>query len=70
MVKIPPTVQKRVPIRIPSEKLEAARSQVAAFPITLALRPGAQRVAVGVRDDSASARSAVSLNLWVGKEKS
>lgn len=64
-------VQKReIPIRIPSEKLEAARSQVAAFPITLALRSGAQRVAIGVRDEYASTRSAVSLNLWVGKGRS
>ena len=64
-------VQKReIPIRIPPEKLEAARRQVAGFPITLALRSGAQRVAIGVRDDYAAARSAVSLNVWVGREKS
>jgi hypothetical protein len=63
-------VQKReIPIRIPPEKFEAARSQVAAFPIMLALRPGAQRVAIGVRDEYASTRSAVSLNLWLGSRK-
>jgi VWFA-related protein len=62
-------LQKReVPVRIPAEKLEAAKSQVIGYPMTLHLREGGQRVAVGIRDEQGGVRSGVGISVWVGNK--
>lgn len=61
-----PVQRREIPVRIPADKLEAARSQVVGYPMTLHLRQGAQRVAVGIRDEQGGARSGVGINLWIG----
>jgi hypothetical protein len=48
---------------IPADKVEEARTQEAAYPLELVLRPGDLQAVVGVRDDFAAQESAVRLDL-------
>lgn len=52
-----------LPIEIQNERLLAALSQSAAYSATLRLRPGAQKIAVGVRDEVAGVTSTLNLAL-------
>lgn len=51
--RISPLHQASIPILIPSAEIERARTQDFIYDIELLMRPGIQRVAVGVRDDLA-----------------
>lgn len=58
-------VQQLCPIRVPNTELLVALGRQAGCGVRLRMRPGEQRVAVGVRDDIASVASAVQLKLEV-----
>jgi len=49
-----PVQQMPVPISIPADQIDHAREQYYVYTITLLMRSGEQKVAVGVRDDLAS----------------
>jgi VWFA-related protein len=55
-----------LPIRIPNEQLLEALRHVATYPMELEMRPGAQTIAVGVRDHLGRVDSTVYLDLVVG----
>lgn len=55
-----------LPIRIPNERLLDALRTVATYPMELEMRPGAQTIAVGVRDHLGRVDSTVNLDLVVG----
>lgn len=62
-------VQRReYPVEVANRDMLAAAGKDAAFVLGLAMRPGPQRVAVGVRDDVARVQSTVTLDLEVGGE--
>jgi len=52
-----PVQQVPVPISIPADEIERARKQFYVYTITLLMRSGEQKVAVGVRDDLGSETS-------------
>lgn len=52
-----PVQQVPVPISIPADEIERARKQYYVYTITLLMRSGEQKVAVGVRDDLGSETS-------------
>jgi hypothetical protein len=58
--------QAPVPISIPKGDVETARNKQYVYSVTLLMRPGDQRVAVGVRDDIAAQASFLSRGLRVG----
>jgi len=55
-----------LPVRIPNDKLLEALSQSAGWATRLRLRPGEQKIAVGVRDELGAIASTVNLNVDVG----
>ncbi|MDX1630703.1 MAG: VWA domain-containing protein [Thermoanaerobaculia bacterium] len=61
-----PVQNTRVPIRIPSEELERARTQSWAYEIPLLMRRGRQRLAVGLHDDLGGDTSFVTKSFVVG----
>jgi len=55
-----------VPVRIPNQQLLGALSQTAAYAAQIRMRPGEQKLAVGVRDEVAAVGSTLNLNIEVG----
>ncbi|HXO22912.1 MAG TPA: VWA domain-containing protein [Thermoanaerobaculia bacterium] len=58
--------QARVPISIPNGEVATARDKYYVYTVSLLMRPGEHRVAVGVRDDAASAASFIARGVHVG----
>jgi VWFA-related protein len=61
-----PTVRREYPITIPNDLLAGALGQSAGFTMRLAVRPGRQRVAVGLRDEVARTESVTYVEVDVG----
>lgn len=61
-----PTVRREYPIAIPNDLLAGALGQSAGFTMRLAVRPGRQRVAVGLRDEVARTESVTYVEVDVG----
>jgi VWFA-related protein len=59
--------QTPVPISIPKDRLAETQDKYYVYTLSLLMRAGEQRVAVGVRDEVASASSFISRNIRVGK---
>jgi VWFA-related protein len=59
--------QTPVPISVPKAEVAKAQNQNYIYSVTLLMRPGDQRVAVGVRDDVAAMESFVSRGVRVGR---
>lgn len=59
--------QVPVPISIPKAEVEKAQNQQYTYSVTLQMRGGDQRVAVGVRDDVAAQESFISRGVRVGR---
>jgi len=55
-----------VPVRIPNEQLLSAMSQTAGYAARVQMRPGEQKLAVGVRDELAAVDSTLNLSIQVG----
>ena len=55
-----------VPIEIPESDIEIARTQVYVYSAGLQIRPGRQKIAVGVRDDVAGRQTYLSRSKVVG----
>jgi len=55
-----------VPVRVPDEQLLDAIGQMAGYAAQLQMRPGEQRLAVGVRDELAAVDSTLKLDIQVG----
>lgn len=64
-----PVQQIPVAVTIPNERIEYARTQNYVYTVTLLMRAGAQRVAVGVRDEIASEETFVQRQIIVGNPK-
>ncbi|MCP4201437.1 MAG: VWA domain-containing protein [bacterium] len=64
---ISPVEQAPIPIRIPSEHLEAALEESLVYETQLVMRPGRHKVAIGLRDDLGHTSSFVSRYLVVGE---
>jgi VWFA-related protein len=61
-------VQRRVyPVKIPHDQFLSALSQNAEFIMGLIMKPGSQRVAVGVRDELGNVDSTVTVDVNVGR---
>jgi VWFA-related protein len=58
--------QAPVPISIPKKDLEAAQKKQYVYSVTLLMRPGEQRVSIGVRDDVGAQACFLSRGLKVG----
>jgi VWFA-related protein len=58
--------QAPVPISIPKKDLEAAQKKQYVYSVTLLMRPGEQRVSIGVRDDVGAQACFLSRSLKVG----
>jgi VWFA-related protein len=58
--------QAPVPISIPKKDLEAAQKKQYVYSVTLLMRPGEQRVSIGVRDDVGAQACFISRGLKVG----
>ena len=61
-----PTVHREYPISIPNDLLAGALGQSAGFTMRLAVRPGRQRIAVGLRDEVARTESVSYVEVDVG----
>jgi len=61
-----PTVRRVYPIDIPNNLLISALGQSAGFTMRLAVRPGRQRIAVGLRDEVARTESVTYIEVEVG----
>jgi VWFA-related protein len=61
-----PVQERRVPVPVANLDLPTALGQNAGFTLRLAMRPGPQRIAVGVRDDVGRAESVTTLDVEVG----
>jgi hypothetical protein len=61
--------QTPVPISIPEAEIEKIAGKYYAYTVSLLMRPGDQRVSVGVRDDVAAQQAFVSGGLRVGAAK-
>lgn len=59
--------QTPVPISVAKADLETAKNKYFVYSVTLLMRPGEQRVAVGVRDDVGALASFISRGLRVGR---
>jgi len=55
-----------VPVRIPNQQLLSAMSQMAGYAAQIQMRPGEQKLAIGVRDELAAVESTLNLNIEVG----
>jgi VWFA-related protein len=64
-----PMVRREYPIVVPNELLVSALGQSAGFTMRLAVRPGKQRVAVGLRDEIARTEAVTFFEIEVGKTK-
>lgn len=64
-----PVQQIPVAVTIPDDQIEYARTQNYTYTVTLLMRAGSQRVAVGVRDDIASEETFVQRRVIVGNPK-
>jgi VWFA-related protein len=60
--------QVPVPITVPNAEVEAAKGKHWAYELTLLMRPGEQKLAVGLRDEIAATSSFVSKNVRVGAQ--
>jgi hypothetical protein len=58
--------QARVPITVPNGEVETARGKFYVYSVTLLMRGGEHRVAVGARDDVAAESSFLSRSVQVG----
>lgn len=56
-----------VPVNIPNEQLLNAMTQTAGYLAQLRMRPGPQKIAIGVRDELAAVDSTLNLNVDVGR---
>jgi VWFA-related protein len=63
-----PMVRREYPIAVPNNLLAGALSQSAGFTMRLAVRPGRQRIAVGLRDEVARTESVTLLEVEVGEK--
>jgi hypothetical protein len=63
---ISPTVRREYPVAIPNADLSGALGQNAGYTMRLAVRPGKQRIAVGLRDEVARTESVTVLEVEVG----
>jgi VWFA-related protein len=63
-----PMVRREYPIEVPNELLAGALSQSAGFTMRLAVRPGRQRIAVGLRDEVARTESVAFIEVEVGEK--
>ncbi len=61
-----PTVHREYPIVVPNDRLAGALGQSAGFTLRLAVRPGRQRIAVGLRDEVARSESVTFFEVEVG----
>ena len=61
-----PPIRREYPIAIPNSALTTALGQTAGFTLRLAVRPGRQRIAVGLRDAIAQTESVTFLEIEVG----
>ncbi|HTQ79010.1 MAG TPA: VWA domain-containing protein, partial [Thermoanaerobaculia bacterium] len=59
--------QARIPIQVPEAEVAAAKQKYYVYTVSLLMRRGDHRVAVGVRDDLASASSFVAKGVRVGR---
>jgi hypothetical protein len=59
--------QTPVPLIIPTAEVERARLQHFVFEAQLLMRPGAQKIAVGVRDEFSGNISFVGYDVFVGR---
>jgi VWFA-related protein len=57
---------REYPVPVPNAHLAAALSQQAGFTLRLAMRPGKQRIVVGVRDDIGRTESVTAIEVLVG----
>lgn len=64
-----PVQQMPVAVTIPNEQIEYAKTQNYVYTVTLLMRAGAQRVAVGVRDEISSEETFVQRQILVGNPK-
>jgi hypothetical protein len=60
----PPQIRE-YPVPVPNHELASALNQGAGFTMRLAMRPGRQRIAVGVRDDIARTEAVTAIELFV-----
>ena len=58
--------EEAVPIRIPLDELEKARSARFTYGMRLLMRPGAHRIAIGIRDEIGAETSFISETIQVG----
>ena len=63
-------VRREYPIAVPNDRLAGALSQSAGFTMRLAVRPGRQRIAVGLRDEVARTESVTFVEVDVGETAS
>jgi VWFA-related protein len=61
-----PMVRREYPIHVPNDRLAGALGQSAGFTMRLAVRPGRQRIAVGLRDEVARIESVTYVEVEVG----
>ena len=61
-----PTVHREYPISIPNNHLAGALGQSAGFTMRLAVRPGRQRIAVGLKDEVARTETVTYIEVEVG----
>jgi VWFA-related protein len=62
-----PTVRREYPIEVPNDLLAGALGQSAGFTMRLAVRPGRQRVAVGLKDEVARTEAVTFFEVDVGE---
>jgi hypothetical protein len=61
---------REYPVPVPNGELASALNQGAGFTMRLAMRPGWQRIAVGVRDDIARTEAVTAIELFVDSSES
>ena len=64
--RISPPIKIAVPVKISHEKLPSALNQLVGYRTKLRVRPGEQKIAVGVRDDVSQLASTVNLRVSIG----
>ncbi len=65
--RMSPVEQTPVPLAIPDADVEVARTQFYVYTAELRMRPGRQRVAIGVRDEMANESSYIRRPISIGK---
>ena len=66
--RMSPVEQELVPLSVPLDQLEAARTQYYVYAVELRMRRGHQKVAIGVRDELASESSYVRRPIQIGSK--